>query len=245
MHIRSHKKTYGIFETGWNRKLIGELKSKAANVILFPEITVDGVSVDAESGSVVRELKKFDWIVFTDIYTVDRFVETLYETRIDIFELDEVRVCACGEAVADRLRFGQIHADVIPSNTRHDTIVNTIKSYLSGHEVQETINLLLIRGDEVPDLVKLLKEENWHVRELCLYTVKPENDGQMSKLKPLFLGGAIDEFIFGSPEDVFNFKRIFSGHDYFEIFAEVEAVAVDGVVFQSLREIGITPRLHT
>src|SRR5215203_2909785 len=111
------KKTYGLFENALNKKLISVLKQQGEDVLVFPSIKAERLDLTAESVTHLKNLTGFDWIILTDTFAADYFIEVLGELEIDFYELDNVTICALGEAVADRLRFVQVHADVIPSKT--------------------------------------------------------------------------------------------------------------------------------
>ena len=56
---------------------------------------------------------EFDWIVFTDPLNTAASLDESSDAGKDLFELDPVCVLSAGEAIADQLRFRQIHPDLI------------------------------------------------------------------------------------------------------------------------------------
>ncbi len=106
-------KTYALFANNAIQKIIARLENQSVNIILFPNIEISEILLDEKAEGILKNLNRFDWIIFPDIFAVDFFLRALENLRIDFFELDAVRVCAFGETVADRLRFSLVHADVI------------------------------------------------------------------------------------------------------------------------------------
>jgi uroporphyrinogen-III synthase len=213
-------KTYGIFDTNANKKIIESLE----DVITFPEVKFELIEFETNN------LNDFDWLIFPDIFSVDSFLQTLEIQNFDLFELDNLRVFASSESISDKLRFQQIHADVIPQKNDVETSFQAIKDY----ENPENLNFLITQ--ENTKIEELLKDANANVSSIKTYEIK--EIPQLTKLKSLIKGGAIDEFILTSPEDVFalNYVSDLSNLDLF--FS-----ATDGNTFQTLREFNIKPIL--
>ncbi len=234
-------KTYAFFDTPLNKKLVAEFEKNAADFFLFPPIETEKLILDEEKKELLRNLKAFDWIIFPDVSAVDYFLQALAENEIDFFELDAVRVCALGEAAADRLRFVQIHADLIPNNLEMNVIFTTIIEYI-GSENLNGLSFLLPKEDLFAlKIDKSLVEKKAEITELPVYQAKISNRHETIKLKTLLKGGAIDEFIFSAPEDLIALKHYFMGDSITETFSEIMVSAVDENTFQILRENNFKP----
>src|ERR1051326_4167518 len=88
-----------------------ELERMGARVVSCPTIEI----VDPESYALldqaIENLYGYDWLIFTSVNGVDFFMRRLSALGRDVSELDELRVCAIGEATAVRLREAQVHVD--------------------------------------------------------------------------------------------------------------------------------------
>ncbi len=214
-------KTYGVFATEASRKFIATLE----NVIEFPVPEIERIDFE------IDKLSKIDWLVFLDILAVDCFLQTLQINNFEMFELDDLRVCANGESISDRLRFSQLHADVIPSKNNIETIFKEICDY----ENPENLKFLITK--ENTKLADLLKNANAEVAEISTYQIKQV--ANFTKLKTLLSGGAIDEFIFNSPDEVY----------YLNDFAklnklEIQFSVTEGNSYQTLREFDVNPNFY-
>ena len=69
-----------------------------------------------------------------------------------------------------------------------------------------------------------------------IYQARIKDKREVSKLKTLLAGGAIDEFIFSSPTDIIVLKYLFSVDEISEVFNEIKVSATDEVMFQMLKE---------
>ena len=229
-------KTYALFENPGTGKIVSELENAGAQVIKFPVIEADEMILNEDSKEILNNLRKFDWVIFPDVLTVDFFLQILEENAIDSFELDEMRVCACGEIVSDRLRFVQLHADVIPLTIRTEDVLTALENYIAADEF---MNLKFLLPKEISfqnDLKNVLLKMKGEVSELPVYQIKFPKGYEISKLKALLKGGAIDEFIFTAPTDFIWLSFIFKGEPLDRLLTEVKVSAVDNLIFQTARE---------
>ena len=233
------KKTYGLFENALNKKLISVLKQQGEDVLVFPSIKAERLDLTAESVNHLKNLTGFDWIILTDTFAADYFIEVLGELEIDFYELDNVTICALGEAVADRLRFVQVHADVIPSKTNAEAVFAAISNY-AGDELRDLRVLIVCEKSADTSIIEKLKSAA-AVRELPIYAAGFEAEGTNLKLKTLLKGGAVDEFIFSAPDDLSSLKFLFVEENLPEILNEIRVSAASEIVFQSLQEAGLRP----
>ena len=129
-------------------------------MIEFPEIKTVKINLNDRQINLLKNLNEFDWLIFTDIFTVDYFLEELEKTGFELYELDNFRICACGEAVADKLRFVQVHSDVIPVNSDEEVIISGIKDYIFDEEQFVNSKFLIVKAEnKTSELSKLLKDE--------------------------------------------------------------------------------------
>ncbi len=229
-------KTFALFASPNTKKIISELENAGARVIKFPTIDAEKVILDSVSANVLSNLKNFDWIIFADILTVDFFLQTLEENAIDFFELDEIRVCAFGEIVSDRLRFVQLHADVIPRTIETQDVLSALKNYIA---VEEFTNIKFLLPKETffsVELKNALLKMKAEVFELPIYQIKFAEENEIPKLKALLKGGAIDEFILSAPTDFIGLNHIFNGERLDRLLSEIKVTAIDGAMFQFARE---------
>jgi uroporphyrinogen-III synthase len=218
------EKTYALFDSPFNQKRIAEIEQ----AIIFPQITTLEIDYD---DSPLQNLAGFDWLIFPDVYAVEYFVGALEKLGVDLYELDALRVLAYGEAVADRLRFSQLHADVIPSSIKTSDVWQALEDYIF-EEFDHLIFLVLQERTAKIEIVEKLPR----VTELPIYSAEIADETQIPKLKALLKGGAIDEFIFSSHYDVLNLAQIFQTENLAELLEGIELTATDNLTLQSLQE---------
>ncbi|MGI8468365.1 MAG: uroporphyrinogen-III synthase [Pyrinomonadaceae bacterium] len=232
----SAEKIYALFDNAMNKKIVSELSMIGAKTILFPAAETT-LTANEETEKILNNLNEFDWLIFTDIYAVEFFLQKMSELEIDLFELDALRACAYGESVADRLRFAQLHADVIPNSVKTAEVWQSLKNYLFDESEFENLKFLVLKKENsIIEIVAELKKQNSGVEELEIYQTIAEAENEIAKLKTLLKGGAIDEFIFTSPFDVINLAHLFPNENLADVLTEVSLRAADNAAAQSLRE---------
>lgn len=242
MSISSNEKTYAVVSNPANKKLISKLETSGAKVIRFPQVLTEKISLDEKSNGLLRQSTNFDWLIFFDVFAVEYFLRALEETGIDFFELDAARVCAFGEAVADRLRFAHLHADVIPSFVEPDAVFTSLAGYIGADEIDGKSFLSIKRRAAQNEIIDKLSEKGAIVAELEIYGASLAESSEAARLKALIKGGAIDEFVFSSPEDLPALQLFLPSDSIPEILLEINISAADEVTFQSLTEHNLKPR---
>lgn len=228
------EKIYGVFPAQHKQKFISDLEKNGARIVLFPDFTAEIIDLDK---SLIENLQDFDWLFFQDVFTADIFLEKLKKTNFDLYEFDNFRIVAGGEAVADRLRFEQIHSDIIPTKIFPGEIFQAISDYQT--DLQGVKFLILTESEREVGLSKFLKNAGAKVSEVAVYSLMFEEQFDLPKMKALVKGGAIDKIVFSSPEEIIAFRHIFAAENLAEILAETEISAMDEVTRKAIWEFGM------
>lgn len=230
------EKTYALFSTPTNKKIIAALEEQGTKVFQFPPLEIEKTVLDEKFVGCIKNLNAFDWVIFPDVLTVDYFLQNLEENKIDLFEMDSVQVCAFGETVADRLRFVQLHADVVPTSIEATYVFLALSDYI-GKDGLNNLNFLLAKESTLEyEIQEKLIEKGAIVFELPVYRTKISRADEITKLKILLKSGAIDEFVFSSPTDLIALKLYFGDEEISAILSEVRVSAIDKAMSQTLNE---------
>jgi uroporphyrinogen-III synthase len=238
----SNEKTYALFSNPTNKKIVATLEEKGTKVFQFPPLETEKTSLDEKSVACIKNLNSIDWVIFPDVLTVDYFLQILEETEIDLFEMDSVRVCAFGETVADRLRFVQLHADIIPTSIEAAQVFLALSDYI-GKDGLNKLKFLLAKETLLEyEIREKLIEKGANVVAMPVYQAKKMKTDEITKLKILLKGGAIDEFIFSSPTDLIALKHYFGSNEISTILSEINISTIDKAMFQALKEHNLKPQ---
>lgn len=242
MSNSTNEKTYALVSSPLNKRLAARIETSGRRLVQFPPIETEKIALDEKSDVSANDWLNFDWLIFSDVFAVDYFLQTLEENGKDFFELDGLRVCALGEAVADRLRFVQLHADVIPQSVETEAVFAALSAYIGEDAVGGKSYLSVKKRSAENEINKKLTEKGAIAAELEIYRAKFAETGENIRLKILLKGGAIDEFIFSSTEELITLKEFLSPDSLSEVLFETEVSATDDVTFQSLKEHNLKPK---
>lgn len=231
-------KTVAVFNRAANKKYIENFAKNDAEIFLLEPPTAQPLETSSETSAILKNITDFDWLILTDIFASEILVEKLEQLEADLFELDKMRICAAGETVADRLRYRQIHADVVSSTNHATDVFESLKSY--EDDLSQKKIMLPTERDTASKIGELLCAETQEVTKIPIYEIVFGDRENQTKTKIKLFGGAADEFIFSSPEEVFYLARIFGGENLAALVCETKMIALDPATYQTLREFGIT-----
>jgi uroporphyrinogen III methyltransferase/synthase len=221
-------------------EFVAELERLGARVISCPTIEI----VEPESYALLDEaidnLYGYDWLIFTSVNGVDYFLRRLETRGHEASELDELRVCAIGEATAFHLREARIHVDVIPEQFKAEGAFSAIESYLGGREHLNRLNFLIPRAAVARDfLPKALEEAGARVDVVPAYrTVRPQTS-ERGRVDALLAGGAVDCITFTSSSTVTNFAQLFDTTDLSQLLEGVSVACIGDITAATAAEYNL------
>jgi uroporphyrinogen III methyltransferase / synthase len=189
------------------------LEVHGATVISCPTIEIAEPESYERLDEAIGHLYGYDWIIFTSANGVEYFLRRLQTRGVGVEELDELKVCAIGEASADKLRDAHVHVDLIPSQAKAEGVFAALSEFAGGAEQLHGLNILIPRAAVGRDyLPKSLEEAGARVDVVTAYrTVVPE-DLDRGRLSAMLTGSA-DCIAFMSSSSVKNLGLLFDTHD--------------------------------
>jgi len=193
--------------------LVAALKNFGATVISCPTIEIAEPESYERLDEAIDHLYGYDWLIFTSANGVEYFLRRLQTRNIGVEELDELKVCAIGEATGDKLRDAHVHVDLIPPHAQAEGVFAALSEFAGGNEQLHGLNILLPRAAAGRDyLPKSLEEAGARVDVVTAYrTVVPE-DLDRGRLSAMLTGSA-DCIAFMSSSSVKNLGLLFDTHD--------------------------------
>ncbi len=221
------------------------LEQYGARVISCPTIEI----VDPESyeplDEAIANLYGYDWLIFTSANGVDYFLGRFLQQNRDVHEIDDLRVCAIGEATATSLREAQIHVDVVPEQFTAEGVFLALENYLGGQPGFKTQNFLIPRAAVARDyLPRALENAGARVDVVPAYrTVRPETT-ELGRVGALLEGGAIDCITFTSSSTVTNFAQLFDTSDLSDLLSEVAVACIGDITAATARQFHLEPAIQ-
>src|ERR1043166_629203 len=197
------------------------LEEAGARVVACPTIEIVAPESYAELDEAIENLFGYDWLVFTSANPVGHFLRRLEALNKEVSELDSLRVCAVGDATAERLVAAHMHFDVVPRKFQAEGVFAALEEYLGGREQFASLNFLLPRAAVARDfLPRALEAAGARVDCVTAYrTVRPETTDR-ARVEALLVGGGVDCVTFTSSSTVHNFAQLFDTRDLRGLLAD-------------------------
>ena len=216
-----------------------ELENYGANVIVCPTIEIAEPESYERLDEAIDHLYGYDWLIFTSANAIDFFLRRLNHRGVKVEELDEIKVCAIGQASADKLRDAHVHVDVIPAHAKAEGVFAALSEFAGGSEQLRGLNILLPRAAVGRDyLPKALEDAGARVDVVTAYrTVVPENldRGRLSAM----LAGSADCIAFTSSSTVKNLALLFDTHDLSKVLGGLAIACIGDITSATAAQYGL------
>jgi len=218
----------------------GELQKYGAEVVLCPTIEISEPDSYERLDEAIDHLYGYDWLVFTSVNGVDYFFQRLKARQRDTSDLDELRVCAIGEATAERLHDLHIHVDVIPEEFKAEGVFEALKSFVGGVDGLKNLNVLIPRASVARDyLPRALEESGVRVDVVPAYRTSLPANLDRGRVAAMLSGGT-DCIAFTSSSTVRNLAQLFDTQDLREALAGVVIACIGDITATTAAEYGLT-----
>jgi uroporphyrinogen III methyltransferase/synthase len=216
------------------------LESFGARVILCPTIEIVEPESFALADEAIRNLYGYDWLIFTSVNGVDFFLRRLNQLGHEVSELDELKVCAIGEATAERLREASIHVDVLPEEFKAEGVFSALQRFIGGSQAFNGKNFLIPRAAQARDyLPRALEAAGARCDVVPVYRTVAPQDTEKRRVEALLAGGAVDCITFTSSSTVRNFAELFDTTDLSSLLAGVEVACIGDITAATAAEYGL------
>ena len=220
-------------------EFVAELERYGAKVIICPTIEIAEPESYERLDEAIDHLYGYDWLIFTSANAIEFFLRRLNARGVKVEELDEIKVCAIGQASADKLRDAHVHVDVIPSQSKAEGVFAALSEFVGGAAQLGGLNILLPRAAVGRDyLPKALEDAGARVDVVTAYrTVVPENldRGRLSAM----LAGSADCIAFTSSSTVKNLALLFDTHDLSKVLSGLTIACIGDVTAATAVEYGL------
>jgi len=218
---------------------VTELENYGANVIVCPTIEIAEPESYQRLDEAIDHLYGYDWLIFTSANAIDSFLRRLNHRGVKVEALDEIKVCAIGNASADKLRDAHVHVDVVPTHAKAEGVFAALSEFVGGREQLHGLNMLLPRAAVGRDyLPKALEDAGARVDVVTAYrTVVPEHldRGRLGAM----LAGSADCIAFTSSSTVKNLALLFDTHDLSKVLGGLAVASIGDITSATAAEYGL------
>jgi uroporphyrinogen III methyltransferase/synthase len=219
---------------------VSELEKYGARVIVCPTIEIAEPESYERLDEAIDHLYGYDWIIFTSVNGVEYFLRRLQAREHQTSALDELRVCAIGEATAESLLGAHVHVDLIPDQFKAEGIFADLEAFIGGRQALNGLNILIPRAAVARDyLPKALETAGARVDVVTAYrTIQPEGLDR-GRVTAMLAGGAADCIAFTSSSTVRNLAQLFDANDLSEILRGVAVACIGDITANTATEYGL------
>ncbi|NMA69416.1 MAG: uroporphyrinogen-III synthase, partial [Desulfitobacterium sp.] len=199
----------------------------------FPAIEITSPSEPAKLAHAIKNLKRFEWLIFTSVNGVEAFFQELLNLGKDIRELHNIDIVAIGPATKADLEKRCLKVSFVPEEYRAEKIIEGLASrVLPGQSV------LLARAEEareiLPESLKALGADVWDVP--AYRTIL--GNANKEKLKSLLREKEVTAVTFTSSSTVRNFLHLLDGEK--ELLQGVKLYSIGPITSQTARNSGLS-----
>lgn len=218
------------------------LESFGARVVFCPTIEIVPPESYAQLDEAIENLFGYDWLVFTSTNAVEHFLARLEALGRGADELDELRVCAVGEATSARLAAARVHVDVVPERAQAEGVFDALEEYAGGRENLRGLNFLFPRAAAGRDFIPgALGEAGARVDVVTAYRTASPETTERARAEALLVGGGVDCVTFASPSAVRNFAQLFDTADLAPLLAGVRVACIGETTAAAAAALNLRP----
>jgi uroporphyrinogen III methyltransferase / synthase len=221
------------------QEFVNELAQYGAEVILCPTIEIRELESYDRLDDAIEHLYGYDWLIFTSVNGVEHFFRRLEAREHDASDLDELKVCAIGEATAERLRDLQVHVDVIPEEFKAEGVFAALERFVGGREALARLNVLIPRASVARDyLPKALEEAGARVDVVPSYRTSVPDNLDRGRVAAM-LSGSADCIAFTSSSTVRNLAQLFDTQDLSQALVGVVVACIGDITATTATDYGL------
>ncbi len=220
-------------------EFVSALEQYGARVTLCPTIEIAALESYELLDEAIAHLYGYDWLIFTSVNGVDYFFRRLHALGHETSGLDELKVCAIGEATAEKLNDLHVHVDVVPEEFKAEGVFAALERFVGGRAALDKLNVLIPRASVARDfLPKALHQAGARVDVVPAYRTSLPADLDRGRVAAMLSGDA-DCIAFTSASTVKNLGQLFDTQDLGEALAGVAIACIGDVTAATAHEFGL------
>jgi uroporphyrinogen III methyltransferase/synthase len=221
-------------------ELLDALAERGAEPVHFPAIEFVPPSDTAPLAHALREIERYDLVLFTSANGVRRFFAALREGGRDARALGRSRVVAVGPATAAALEAQGICADAVPSEFVGEAVADTALALLHAHHGEVVGRRVLLARAEVARevLPARLRAAGVELDVVPVYRTVPAAAREVEALRDALLAGQIDAITFTSSSTVEQVCAAL-GERAHELLAPVVVASIGPIASAAARRHGL------
>lgn len=212
-----------------------KIEALGGEPFIFPVIDIVKPDDSGPLDKAVREVEKFDWLIFTSVNGVEYFFRSMWALKQDIRKLAGARICAIGPKTRQAVEQRGLLVDYVPDEYVAEAVIDGIKQFdMAGKKV------LLPRADIARNVLpEKLTEMGALVEAVHAYKTIP-GSGDADKLVDLLSQGKLHIATFTSSSTVKNFMVKLPPDAGQSMLKDVTIACIGPITAQTARDLGLT-----
>jgi uroporphyrinogen III methyltransferase/synthase len=209
------------------------IEELGGDVIEFPTIEIQPAADPEQLDQAAKNLKRYDWLIFTSANAVEIFLHRMARLKIDARELAAKQIAAIGPETAKRLAAAGIKQCLVPASYRAEGILDMLRP-----QAMHGKRVLIPRAAKAREVLpESLRQWGAEVDVVETYrTVVAKVDPR--KLKERLRRREIDMVTFTSSSTVANFAKLFDGERLAGILGKTPVACIGPITEHTVEELG-------
>jgi uroporphyrinogen III methyltransferase/synthase len=218
-------------------RLADKITEAGGGVYSFSTLKIKATDKPAAMDRVIRDLKSFQWLIFTSTYGVEAFFLRLKNRfQLDARALSGLRVASVGPETAQALKRFGVEPDLQPKRYEARAIAEEFKRQ---YRRLDGVRMLLLRTNIAPeDLERDLEALGAQVQRITAYRTVPVTKIP-SEVKNALLSGRIHWVTFASASSVHHFIRAIGRERFHRLIKQTRLASIGPVTTKAIRGYGI------
>ncbi len=204
-----------------------------AQPLLIPTIEIGPPDDWAPVDAALARLDSYDWLVFTSVNGVTRFLDRLWSQGGDVRRLGRCRLAAIGPATAAALEANKLRCDVMPTDYRAEGLVAALQAQVAGRRV---LWPRANRGREL--LIEGLTAAGATVETVITYTNR-DVAAWPSDVVRQFAAGEVDWIALSSPSVARGVARLLDAEARKHLGHPLKLAAISPLTAAAATEVGL------
>lgn len=218
---------------------VSELEKTGARVVICSEVETTDPESYERLDEALEHLYGYDWLLFTSEAGVVHLLGRLQARGFEASALDDLKVCAIGEAAQRRLHDTHVHVDIAPPTPDTTAVFSELERFVGGLGELRGLNFLSPRSTTTGDsLTRALRDAGARVDTVPAYHIRSTAVGDLGRTAAM-LSGAADCVVLLNPAAVSNLALLFDAHDLGEPLGEITIIAATDLAAKAADEHGL------
>ena len=209
---------------------LGEtLEGLGARVLELPTIEISPIRDFRVLDQAIRQVRRYDWLVFTSENGVEAFFERFRKLKKDARILGLTKIAVIGPGTKAKLNSYSLEPDLVPATFTTAGLLNAFRKLKIAKK-----RFLLLRTNIAPDLLRVsLEKSGAVVTEIPIYKTE----------KPKDLSRKVTKLVHQYPIDYITFTSSSTAQHFFEALRNgrhlgAKVISIGPVTSKTIREFG-------